>query len=730
MPDNKNILATCQFVSFRYRKDDFAVIVAEVIKTDLPEEEQVFEMGKNGTVVIAGTVPQSLNFARGTEFAVTGAWVDSKYGKQIKIKTITILDPQDSTSIENYLASGIIKGIGPALARRIVKHFGDDTLKILDEYPSRILEVHGIGENNSKTIMESWKDQRAKAALLMTLCSYGLSVNYATKALKIFGANAVKQIKENPYVLISIPGIGFLKADRVAREMGIKKDSVYRIKAGLLYCLREQTYSNGHCFLPEDILVEEAEKILQVGLGKIKEVLLSDYNETSKEALNGQAIWINRSFYLKNIYFAERFISEQIRKMAYSMPQKRPCLTEIDKVLLSKHSYLVEEQKNGIKNVFNARISIITGGPGTGKTLSINALLDVLDSMNLSYKLASPTGKAAKRLSEATCREATTIHRLLEFNRTGTFAKNKDNPIDADVVVIDETSMIDVPLMESLLSAISDNTSVVFIGDANQLPSVGPGAILKDMVKNNLCPIAEYRQIHRQALNSSIVKIAHNINTGSGIKGIEDKDFVFITAEDPLEAQKAIIEAVAENKQFTPDKIQVISPMKKGPIGTNEINRLLRDNLKGFYEKQVANRSVPFNGNVTSMPFRIGDKIIQVENNYNKEVFNGEIGYVVNINPEDYTISVTFDSKTVIYERDEFDQLEFAYALTVHRSQGSEFPCVIMPVHTQHYVMLYRNLLYTGVTRAKEMLILIGTQKALWIALKNTKQLARFTSLS
>jgi len=687
----------CKFEGVRYQaKDsDFKVIRFKVLDTYCPCPPEI----QKGSVITAVGLCLAEVLNDCVPVHVTGTWGESKYGNQLKIKSVVPVMPTTDEGILRYLSSGIIKGIGEVTARRLVDHFGKDTLKILDDSPERVKEVKGIGELTAAKIISSWRQQRDMAEMLSTICSFGLSVTYARKALHHFGPDAPRIIKENPYALTELHGIGFLKADIIARRNGVDLDHPERVRAGINYVMDSAASTEGHCYLPVDELVSRAVKLLGVTDEAVRD-RLQESDMAGRLVLHGDRV------YMKWLYEAELYASQRMVELAY-----------IPSVLYGRDirsSFsLTEEQQQAIRTAFRSRLSCITGLPGTGKTTSIRAVISMLESAGLRYELAAPTGKAARRITEQTGREAKTIHRLLEFKKDGSFARNQQRPLETDFVIIDESSMIDITLMASLLRAIQGRTALMLLGDYNQLPPVGPGNLLRDIVDRGLCPVSRLTRIHRQAEGSMIIRAAHIINSGGYLNIPDTEDMVFRRVEAPEDIRRTILNEVRDI-----GSTQVLSPMKKGVIGTVELNRAIRGL---FFEDS---------GEPTRIPFKKGDRVIQRHNNYEKGVFNGEIGFVRDIDEEENLLSVVFDDdREVFYEDFEFDDLDFAYALTVHKSQGSEYDTVIIPVSTSHYVMLFRNLLYTAITRARRRVVLVGTDMAVNIAIRNNKPINRFTSL-
>jgi len=714
-----------EFRRFIYQRDDFSVMnvkVASVVEHGFENASDCPQAGS--TISCVGSIPDGI-FYDGVKHAIAGKWVNNKYGSQLRVERITAIEPHGKREIIKFLSSGLIKGIGPVTAKRIVDYFGKNTLEVLDNNPKSILLVKGIGQVTAEKIIASWKEQRSIADLITTLCSYGLTVTYAKKALKAFGTSAIAKIRENPYILTDIKGVGFLKADAIAKELGIKDTHPARLTAGIMYCLDNATYKEGHSYLPEKELLRRSCELMSLD----SSIVADHFYESDF----GELVFTQGCVYLKRIYHAERYVADRIDKMAQEKSMiKKSLIDDITGELVN----LTGEQRVAVKSALSNRISVLSGLPGTGKTYSLMSLIQILEKLKISYVIAAPTGKAAKRVSEVTGRAAKTIHRLLEAGYDGTslkFRKNESNPLSVGFVIIDEMSMTDILLMEALLKAIR-SSCLVLVGDYNQLPSVGTGRILKDLIEHNLCKVNVLTKIQRQAEESGIIKAAHLIHDGESIHHLlGEKDLIFISEDEPAIIRDRIVEAVNSQVYAPMDKVQVLSPMKKGDVGTKELNTALREIMRKHNltvlraNQQVAKLLADSKGQLGG--FLNGDKVIQTENNYEKEVFNGEIGYVVSIDEEERKVAILFDDRIILYEDFELDQLDYAYALTVHKYQGSEIPCVIMPITTQHYVMLYRNLIYTAITRAREKLVLVGTEKAISIAIKTDKQILRYSGL-
>ena len=669
------------------------------------------------------------------------------YGEQVNVENCVTITPSTIKGIEKYLSSGLIPCIGPKTAKKIVKKFGEDSLDIIQYNPERLKEIDGIGDKKLKRIVEAFNEQRDLKDIMVFLQQYGISTNYGLKIYKKYGNETIKEIQENPYRLCEdIFGIGFKTADKVARSLGVEMDSPYRINAGIKYTIMEAA-SDGHSFLPKEELVKETKNMLGVEEDNIEEGIrdLAVIGDVYLENFNEEVV-----VYYKPLYVAENNVSRKIMELSMADVDKLniDVEKEIEKIEEEDEISFAEKQKLAIKESVENGITVITGGPGTGKTTTINAIIRLFEKKNLSIALAAPTGRAAKRMSEATDREAKTIHRLLEysfFDDDGMmgFGRNEDEPLDVDVVIIDEMSMVDIILMNNLLKAIVSGTRLILVGDVDQLPSVGPGNVLKDIIKSGIVKVVELDEIFRQARESMIIVNAHRINAGMyPYLNVKDKDFFFIVHNTQEEISNTIADLVKTRlpnfNGYDPIKdIQVLSPMKKGEVGTKFLNRKLQECLnpkhKGVKEKKIGDEI-----------FRIGDKVMQIKNNYSTEwtmmedgkavegegVFNGDFGYIQDIDTEDSILTVLFDDgREVEYDFNQLDELMLAYATTVHKSQGSEFPVVIMPIFWGPPMLMTRNLLYTAVTRAKEMVVLVGMEKYLYMMIGNNKIAKRYSSL-
>jgi len=662
---------------------------------------------------------------------VTGKWIlNRNYGQQFEIESIKTAEPATAVGIKNYLGSGLIKGIGPVMANRIVSHFKLDTLKILDEEPERLNEIDGIGKKRINLIFKSWKKHKNIREVMIFLQSYGISNTYATKIYNNYGDNSINVIKVNPYRLSEdIFGIGFKTADKIALKTGIEKDSLFRIKAGIIHLLKSAE-DDGHCYLPYEEFIEIAEDFLCTELGKITDAL-------SKLEGEGRIIIVKDDIskvYLASIYNAEKYVSEKILAiLSHEMEpkirgSKKDGIYDLINNLAAKERIILDDiQMKAIEKAVTEKILVITGSPGTGKSTILNFVIKIFEKENKSVLLGAPTGRASKRLYEATGKEAKTIHRLLNYNpKLNKFIKNEKNPIDADMVIIDEASMLDIRLMRNLLLAIKPQTGVIFVGDVDQLPAVGPGNVLSEIIGSDIVPVIELQKIYRQEGESLIIYNAHKVRDGQFpyIGKPKNNDFFFIEKNEPEEVVDLILNLLTQRipKSFNYNPlydVQVIVPTNKGIVGVNNLNSRIQDILN-FNSQKVLRGSVQY---------RLNDKVMQLKNNYEKDVYNGDIGFISGIDMEMEEITVNFDGRNVDYSFFELDELSLSYAISIHKSQGSEFKCVIIPLLTSHYMLLQRNLLYTAITRAKELAVIVGSKKAIGMAVNRNIVEKRYTSL-
>ncbi len=660
----------------------------------------------------------------GAVLRVKGEWkYDSKYGKQFSALDYRETVPATIAGIEKYLGSGLIKGIGPVYARRIVKHFKEDTLRVIEESADYLINVDGIGPKRVEMVKKAWQEQKEIKNVMLFLQSNGVSTAYAVKIYKTYGNESISIVKNNPYRLADdIWGIGFKTADKIARQLGFETNSPERCRSGLIYVLNELA-NDGHCFAYKEQLLAEAGKVLELEENLIETVLGFMVNEKSVISDEGDAI------YLPPFFFSETGTAKRIKEIltgqkTFSQEDIGQILTELQRDFNLEYDQI---QLEAIKSAVASKFMVLTGGPGTGKTTTILAIIRVFQKMGSIVLLAAPTGRAAKRMSETTGMEAKTIHRLLEYKPSEGYQKNAENLLKCDVLIIDETSMLDIILMYNLLKAVPDETVVIFVGDVDQLPSVGAGNVLKDIIDSNIIKVIELKRIFRQALGSTIITNAHRINKGQmpNLKGGRKSDFFFIEEEDPPKIAATIkslcTQRLPNYYKVNPfEDIQVLCPMQRGEIGTQNLNLLLQEGLN------PGDVVIKYGGTV----FRLHDKVMQIKNNYDKNVFNGDIGIISKIELEDKTLKIRFDGNEVDYDATELDEVVLAYATTVHKSQGSEYQIVVAPFSLQHYMMLQRNLLYTCVTRAKKVLVLVGTKKAIGIAVNNNSIRQRNTMLA
>ncbi len=659
----------------------------------------------------------------GESVRALGHWVNHKqWGRQFAVERFESVLPRTVVGIKKYLGSGLIKGIGGTFADRIVEKFGERTLEVIDTFSARLREVDGIGPERAKRIKEAWTAQKSVRDIMIFLQGYGIGSSHAAKIYNEYGENAMTVVKENPYRLArDISGIGFRTADGIAAKMGIEKDSIHRLKAGVVHTLDGAT-DEGHTCLPREELIKAASELLEVEIAPIEKAI-------EQLSATGEVVIEDEYVYLARLHKSERGVATKIHELRWA----RLTLPSIDfeKALVwvqQKTSVeLAAAQRNAIQTALTSKVSVITGGPGVGKTTIVNSIVKILRAKNGKVLLAAPTGRAAKRMSEATGVPARTIHRLLKYEpREGGFTHNERRPLDGDMIIIDETSMLDIPLAYHLLKAIPPAASVVFVGDVDQLPSVGPGNFLRDLIDSGKVPVVRLTEIFRQAKNSFIITNAHRVNEGHMpvIEARDEADFFFILEEEPekvLATVKTLCgERVPKKFGFDPMRdVQVLTPMHKGLCGSENLNRELQTTL---------NPSGPHVQRF-GRTYRVGDRVMQIRNNYDKDVFNGDLGRVKKIDLVDQHVVVEIDEREIPYEFTDMDELVPAYAISVHKSQGNEYPCVIVPLLTQHFVLLQRNLLYTAITRGKKLVILIGSKKALAIAVRNNKTAARYSRL-
>jgi len=690
----------------------------------------------NGQRDLATVVGNLMAPTPGEIIKMNGEWISHpRYGKQFRVDHFKSLVPASVYGIKKYLGSGLIKGIGPIMANRIVEKLGKDTLDVIENEIEKLAEVDGIGKKRIEMIKNAWEDQKEIREVMIFLQTHGVGSGYAAKIFKQYGNRSIMVVKENPYRLATdIFGIGFLTADRIAEKLGFAKDSELRAEAGILYVL-QQLADEGHVYYPYEPLVKKCQEILGVDREVIVRALdvIADGKMIVIEGLDGDIEEFkesSRAVYLAKFHLSEISIVTRTKTLINTPKSIREIDSDkaVEWVQKQLAITLAKKQVEAIKSAVENKVMIITGGPGTGKTTIINAILKIFLRLGVKIMLAAPTGRAAKRMSEATGHDAKTIHRMLEYSiQKRGFQKNELNPLRCDLMIIDEASMIDTILMHHLLKAIPPGATFILVGDVNQLPSVGAGNVLKDIIASGEVQVVKLNEIFRQAKESLIIVNAHKINNGlvPSFKSSGPKDdFYFIEQEDPEEVLRIILELTKDRIPrrfgFDPvDDIQVLTPMHKGIVGAGNLNVELQKTLNPGENGIIRG----------GWKFKLNDKVMQVKNNYDKEVFNGDIGRITRIDPENQEITISFDERDVPYNYTDLDEIVLAYAVSVHKSQGSEYPAVVMPILTQHYILLQRNLVYTAVTRGRELVVMVGTMKALTIGVKNDKTQKRYTYL-
>ena len=712
--DNGRLDGQVERVVFRNEENGYTVLRVKV-------------RGHKDLVTVVGTAS---SISPGEWLAADGEWVsDASYGQQFKADMMRVSQPDTIEGIQKFLGSGIIRNIGPKYAEKLVEAFGRDVFNVIEKSSGKLLKVEGIGLGRRASIKAAWEEQKGIREIMSFLFSHGVSTARAFRIQKTYGEQAIERIQRDPYCLArDIRGIGFLVADGIARTLGIAKDSELRARAGLEYVLQEMTTS-GHCAVPRGDLQSKAVELLDIPpdrIGGALEHLLENKRLIHDEDQRGRNL-----IYPPKLYFAEWNFAKKLIELNYG---KHPCPKinfekALEWVQKKEKIELSENQCEALKLAVQAKVMVITGGPGVGKTTLVNSIIQVLRAKKQSVVLCAPTGRAAKRLSETTGLEAKTIHRLLRFNPgTGGFVHKEENPLEGDVFIIDESSMIDQVLAQQFLDAIPQRAAVILVGDADQLPSVGPGRVLRDVISSKAVPVIELTEIFRQAAESRIVIGAHRINQGQlpefPEEGDKTSDLYFVEQPDVTKAigviKRMVSESIPKRLGFDPiEDVQILTPMQKGELGAKNLNQVMQALLN-----PRGNQIERF-----GIVFREGDRVMQTENDYDKEVFNGDLGRIVAIDEVQGEVVVKIDDRRIKYEFREMDSLVHAYAITIHKSQGSEYPCVIIPMHTQHFVLLQRSLLYTAVTRAKKFAVLIGTRKAMGLAVSRADSRERITTL-
>ncbi len=707
---------------------------------------------KGDTITVLGNFT---NPVVGETLRCHGQWIKHpQYGAQFKLEKYDTLRPATAAAIEKYLGSGMVKGIGPVMAKRIVDKFGETALDVIENTPKKLTSVSGLGEKRIDMIKAAWDEQREVRAIMLFLQGHGVSPTYAVKIYRKYKERSIEVVEKTPYQLATdVWGIGFKSADKIAQNVGIALDAPERLEAGLVFVLNQEMEGGGHCFLPEDDLLKKACEILlpQTApdgdeVADKESVLRAAAIETALRSLIERELLVaetiemlgvrDTAIYTPSIHTTEKSVADRVNTLLNSPWKSRPKPAEIDRVLesLSNTDSLSDEQVQSVRRALSEPILVLTGGPGTGKTTTTKAIVNAFEKLGKRLQLASPTGRAAKRAAEVTGREAKTIHRMLAFDpeKKG-FKHGPGEPLELDVLIIDEASMLDLMLTHHTLRAVPDGAQIIFVGDVDQLPSVGPGNVLSDLITSGRVPVARLTQVFRQAAASKIITNAHAINRGkmpdllppSAIK-TEGADCVFVEveeSEDIPDKLKAIVSVSLPKLGFKRDEITVLAPMQRGSIGARNLNDVLQS---------VLNAPSPEKAELTRGPitFRVGDRVMQRRNNYDKNVFNGDVGNIFNIDKENQTVAVQYPEQAVEYDFADVDELNHAFATTIHKAQGSEYPACIIAIHTQHYMMLQRNLVYTALTRAKKMAVFVGSKRAIQMAVKNRNVVPRNTRLA
>jgi exodeoxyribonuclease V alpha subunit len=704
-----------------------------VIKV-MPEHRLSGKTSREGLVTVVGVMPE---LGVGEDAQFTGEWVeDPRYGIQMRLESVVPIAPTSKQGITRYLSSGIVKGIGPRTAERIVDHFGVNTIDVLNREPHRLAEVPGLKTGLAEKLAKAWAENYAVRQTMIFLQGYGVTARMATRIHAYYGAETVNKVEQNPYALADeVFGIGFRKADQIARNMGMDAEAPERIRAGLTFALN-QLANDGHTYAPRAFLVETAQDLLE-----IDDVELIDREidtQITRRDLCADTIYANgeahAAIYLPKYYRSETGAARYLQALVNMPSQITEAAAEIEwepylhKIAKQNDVTLTAQQQSAVRAALTSKISILTGGPGTGKTTTLQMVIAALEDQEFTFALASPTGRAAKRLSEATGHDAYTIHRLFGFKPDEGFEYDEDSPLDIQMLIVDEASMIDLVLFYNVLRGLRPETHLMLVGDVDQLPSVGAGNVLRDVIDSGLAYVTRLETIFRQSEDSHIIVNAHRVNEGQlPYTDNRSADFFFFVEEDPFKAADLLVDVVSKRipRQFEGidlmKDVQVIAPMYRGPAGVSALNERLQEALNSDrrrFEKKLAGKV-----------FRVGDKVMQTRNNYDKEVFNGDIGILYGIDDDDNSMEVVVDGRFVYYDYSEAEELIHAYCISIHRSQGSEYPVVVIPLLTQHYMMLQRNLLYTAITRARQSVVIVGNREAVRMAVRNNKVAHRFSGL-
>lgn len=713
---------------------------AEAVEITGSVERIVFHNEENGYTVFrlmpekgkdaVSVVGHMMHPRAGVQVRVTGRWVNNpRFGRQVRMDACEEVMPATTEGIRLYLSSGLIKGVRESMATRIVRKFGEDTIRVLDEEPDRLLEISGVGRKSLERIKETWAAHRGMRDLMLFLQPHGITASYAVRIYRHYGQRALEIVRENPYRLaMDIHGIGFMTADAAAAKLGFDEEHPLRAQAGVLYTLRRLT-DDGHVYVPRDTLITLTSDQLHIPLALVEDSLdeLEREERIVIEEMDGEA-----GVFLTRFHHCESKTAFYLQRLLHSPKSVRLPDPDalVEEVVSGLDITLAPEQLEAVRTAARSKVMVLTGGPGTGKTTIINAIIKVFAEVRAKILLAAPTGRAAKRMAETSGREARTIHRLLEYSpKEDGFARNEDNPLACSLLVVDEASMMDTLLLYHLLKAAPLGATIVFVGDVHQLPSVGPGNVLKDIINSGAVPVVELTEIFRQSAESQIICNAHLINRGEVpvLESSKDRlsDFYFIRQNDPERVADLVVDLVKNHipRRFHLDPvndIQVLTPMHKGAVGAANLNQRLQEALNP--QEQYVQRG--------ERRFALHDKVMQIRNNYDKDVFNGDIGRIVLLDTKERTLTVCFDGRNVPYDFDDLDEIVPAYAISIHKSQGSEYPAVVIPLMVQHYMLLQRNLIYTGVTRGKKLVILVGESKAFHMAVKNNRMHKRHTRLA